>query len=83
MVESHYKAGALNLAIQDGELAGQTVPHVHIHILPRQSGDFKNNDDVYEGMDKKEREYAQEQSKLNLDVERKARTAAAMAAEAA
>lgn len=27
--------GSFNLAIQDGEEAGQTVPHVHCHIIPR------------------------------------------------
>ncbi len=33
---------------QDGEAAGQTVKHVHLHILPRRKGDFKRNDDVYD-----------------------------------
>eukprot|EP00633_Aureoumbra_lagunensis_P001822 CAMPEP_0197291696 /NCGR_PEP_ID=MMETSP0890-20130614/18279_1 /TAXON_ID=44058 ORGANISM="Aureoumbra lagunensis, Strain CCMP1510" /NCGR_SAMPLE_ID=MMETSP0890 /ASSEMBLY_ACC=CAM_ASM_000533 /LENGTH=273 /DNA_ID=CAMNT_0042764975 /DNA_START=33 /DNA_END=851 /DNA_ORIENTATION=- len=33
----HYSASAANLAIQDGVAAGQSVPHVHIHILPRSS----------------------------------------------
>jgi histidine triad (HIT) family protein len=23
----------------NGELAGQTVPHVHVHVLPRRRGD--------------------------------------------
>jgi diadenosine tetraphosphate (Ap4A) HIT family hydrolase len=23
----------------EGELAGQTVPHVHVHVLPRREGD--------------------------------------------
>ena len=35
------------ISIQDGPSAGQTVPHVHVHILPRSSGDFENNDDIY------------------------------------
>lgn len=27
--------GSFNIAIQDGAGAGQTVPHVHVHIIPR------------------------------------------------
>ncbi|CAK7231487.1 Dinucleoside triphosphate hydrolase [Sporothrix bragantina] len=30
--------GSFNLAIQDGPEAGQTVPHVHVHVLPRIRG---------------------------------------------
>ncbi len=33
--------------MQDGTAAGQTVPHVHVHVLPRREGDFERNDDVY------------------------------------
>lgn len=35
------------MVIQDGEHAGQSVPHVHVHLLPRHKGDFTNNDDIY------------------------------------
>jgi diadenosine tetraphosphate (Ap4A) HIT family hydrolase len=28
-----------NIGINDGAVAGQTVPHVHIHLIPRFSGD--------------------------------------------
>jgi len=31
----HYSMSSANLAIQDGPHAGQSVPHVHVHILPR------------------------------------------------
>ena len=46
MLKAYHGADALTLAIQDGAAAGQTVPHVHIHILPRKHGDFEKNDQV-------------------------------------
>lgn len=30
-----------NLGINDGRAAGQTIPHVHIHLIPRRSGDVR------------------------------------------
>ena len=38
IVESHHPA-AFNVGINDGKAAGQTVPHVHIHLIPRYEGD--------------------------------------------
>lgn len=46
-VEAHTGAAASTLALQDGPAAGQTVPHVHVHVLPRTPGDFARNDDIY------------------------------------
>jgi len=43
-----HASSALTIAVQDGADAGQTVEHVHVHILPRRPGDFAKNDDVYE-----------------------------------
>lgn len=31
---------SLTIAIQDGALAGQSVPHCHVHIMPRKPNDF-------------------------------------------
>lgn len=56
-IERVYKASALNIAIQDGEDAGQSVPHVHVHIIPRKKGDFDHrggSDAVYRMMDGEE-----------------------------
>ncbi|KAI5679836.1 hypothetical protein M9H77_01063 [Catharanthus roseus] len=64
----------------DGPEAGQTVAHVHIHILPRKSGDFEKNDEIYDAIDEKENELKQ---KLDLDKERKDRSLDEMAEEAA
>ena len=38
--------------------AGQSVPHVHIHVLPRRPGDFEKNDDVYDAIDDASRDAA-------------------------
>ncbi|CAM1511374.1 Fc.00g088870.m01.CDS01 [Cosmosporella sp. VM-42] len=40
-------AGSFSVAVQDGAEAGQTVPHVHVHVLPRQKGDLERPDDIY------------------------------------
>ena len=38
LVARHKPAG-FNIGINDGSAAGQTVMHVHIHLIPRYSGD--------------------------------------------
>lgn len=30
-----------NLGINDGPAAGQTIPHAHVHLIPRRSGDVR------------------------------------------
>lgn len=49
------EAGSFNIAIQDGAGAGQTVPHVHVHVIPRIAGETEKDertvgDAVYEQM---------------------------------
>ena len=31
-----------NIGINDGKVAGQTVKHAHIHVIPRYRGDHKD-----------------------------------------
>ena len=46
-LEGRVGATSITFALQDGPQAGQTVPHVHVHVLPRVAGDFADNDDIY------------------------------------
>jgi len=34
-----FQPDAFNIGINDGAAAGQTVPHVHMHLIPRFKGD--------------------------------------------
>lgn len=47
VVQKEFNATSLTISIQDGPEAGQSIEHVHVHILPRKKGDFENNDDIY------------------------------------
>lgn len=52
-IEKIYKADSLNIAIQDGPEAGQSIPHLHTHIIPRHRAN-NMGDEVYERMDSSE-----------------------------
>lgn len=77
VLQTYQKKQGLTISMQDGKAAGQTVPHVHVHVLPRLEGDFTPNDKVYE-----ELEAVHLKKHFDLDVERRPRTQAEMAAEA-
>lgn len=37
--EEQFRPDAYNIGINDGPAAGQTVPHLHLHLIPRYNGD--------------------------------------------
>ena len=56
-----YKAEAFNVAVQDGEIAGQSVPHVHCHVIPRTTGDPGGEDKVHQWLEGDEGNIGQHQ----------------------
>lgn len=47
MAECYHQTTSSTVTVQDGEFAGQTVKHLHCHIMPRRQGDFQFNDEIY------------------------------------
>lgn len=42
VLDKEYKPDGYNIGINDGTSAGQTVPHLHIHLIPRYDGDMED-----------------------------------------
>lgn len=42
ILDKKFKPNGYNIGINCGESAGQTVPHCHIHIIPRYDGDVED-----------------------------------------
>ncbi|MFB6258543.1 MAG: HIT family protein [Flavobacteriales bacterium] len=38
-LRDHYAPDGFNIGFNDGEAAGQTIKHAHIHVIPRYEGD--------------------------------------------
>ncbi|XP_048004079.1 nitrilase and fragile histidine triad fusion protein NitFhit isoform X2 [Leguminivora glycinivorella] len=47
LMEKVHNTESCTVTIQDGPDAGQTVKHLHCHIMPRKRGDFIQNDLIY------------------------------------
>ena len=40
MLDEEFQPQGYNIGINDGTAAGQTVPHLHVHLIPRFAGDM-------------------------------------------
>jgi diadenosine tetraphosphate (Ap4A) HIT family hydrolase len=41
-IDKELEPSSYNIGINDGAAAGQTVPHLHIHLIPRYEGDMSD-----------------------------------------
>lgn len=41
-LDREFHPDGYNIGINCGEAAGQTIPHLHIHVIPRYTGDVEN-----------------------------------------
>jgi diadenosine tetraphosphate (Ap4A) HIT family hydrolase len=42
MIDETYSPDGYNIGINIGKHAGQSIPHLHIHLMPRYQGDVEN-----------------------------------------
>ena len=42
IIDREYNPDGYNIGVNIGETAGQSVPHIHIHMIPRYRGDVEN-----------------------------------------
>jgi diadenosine tetraphosphate (Ap4A) HIT family hydrolase len=42
MVDKEFSPDGYNIGINVGKWAGQSIPHLHIHVIPRYQGDVEN-----------------------------------------
>lgn len=41
-MDNMFSPDGYNIGVNVGEAAGQTVPHLHVHVIPRYEGDCEN-----------------------------------------
>ena len=41
-LENEYSPQGFNIGVNDGKAAGQTVMHMHVHLIPRYAGDVED-----------------------------------------
>lgn len=68
-IERLYNTESTTITIQDGVDAGQSVFHVHVHLLPRKATDFGGNiDKIYRELQRHDKqEFKKEYRKLDAD----------------
>lgn len=69
VLEDFYGAKSTTITIQDGEHAGQTVKHVHCHVMPRKPGDFEHNDEIYIRLNEHDKNPQEKRRALNEMIE--------------
>jgi len=57
LLDGQYHPDGYNIGINCGEYAGQTVMHLHIHLIPRYRGDMQNPQGGVRGVVPEKRRY--------------------------
>lgn len=42
LLDEEFKPDAYNIGVNNGEMAGQSIKHLHVHLIPRYKGDVED-----------------------------------------
>ena len=56
-LQSQFNPDGFNTGINEGQAAGQTIPHLHIHLIPRYQGDVPEPEGGVRGVIPEKRKY--------------------------
>lgn len=66
MLLEMFKSSGFDWTIQEGEDAGQSVPHLHLHLIPRKSNDLPQPGDWYPLLRESESEIIESSTRARL-----------------
>jgi bis(5'-adenosyl)-triphosphatase len=64
-----FNSDSFNWSVQDNDAAGQTVSHLHLHIVPRHLGDLKEAGDWYPLIRENDKEMLDSKQRARLSQE--------------
>lgn len=64
---AEFSSAAFDWSLQDGEAAGQSVPHFHLHIIPRRPNDLPDDNEWYEKLPENESALLDSRMRNRLD----------------
>jgi diadenosine tetraphosphate (Ap4A) HIT family hydrolase len=59
-LDQQFSPVGFNFGVNQGESAGQTIPHLHLHIIPRYKGDMEDPEGGVRGVIPEKQKYRQE-----------------------
>ena len=71
ILTERFNPDGFNVGINIGEAAGQSISHVHIHLIPRYKGDVKNPKGGVRGVIPRKQNYSEEKSEKKYSLEEK------------
>jgi bis(5'-adenosyl)-triphosphatase len=67
VLKTVFKCDGFDWTIQDGVSAGQTIPHLHLHIIPRKPLDLRESNEWYSKIPQSEESFLDSENRARLN----------------